>query len=60
MKVGDRVMVIAERDEYQGLRGSIVDLTPEGKLIVDVEIPIKYRVPFDAHDVELEALAETT
>lgn len=53
-------MVIAERDEYQGLRGSIVDLTPEGKLIVDVEIPIKYRVPFDAHDVELEALAETT
>ena len=42
-----------------GLSGTIVSLTPDGNLVVDVEMPgPKYRVPFNPHDVELEALAE--
>jgi transcription antitermination factor NusG len=47
LKPGDRVTVIAADDEYHGFAGTIADLTPEGKLVVDVEIPIKYRVVFD-------------
>ena len=57
MKRGDRVKVIADTDEYEGFTGTVVDLTFDGRLIVDVEIPIKYRAVFKPHDLELEALA---
>lgn len=61
MKPGDRVTVITAADEYQGLSGTIVDLTKDGKLIVDLEMPgPRYRVPFDPHDVELEEFAQFT
>lgn len=56
MKVGDRVTVIAAADEYNGFSGEIVDLTPDGQLIVDIEVPRTYRVPFDPHAVELERI----
>lgn len=57
MKAGDRVVVIAEQDEYSGLAGEIVEVTQDGKLAVDVEIPVKYRATFRPHDIELERLA---
>lgn len=59
MKIGDRVTVIDEADEYSGLSGHISDITTDGKLVVDVEMPgPKYSIPFDPHAVELETIAK--
>lgn len=58
MKTGDRVTVIAESDEYLGLSGEIVEVTKDGDLAVDVEIPKKFRAVFKPHDVELERLTK--
>lgn len=58
MKAGDRVTVIAETDEYLGLSGEIVEVTKDGNLAVNVEIPKKFRAVFKPHDVELEKLAK--
>ena len=56
MKAGDRVEVIAETDEYFGRTGEVVEVNERGDLVVDVEIPRKYRAVFKPHDLELEQL----
>lgn len=57
MKIGDRVTVVAAAEEYHGFSGVIVEVTKRGDLVVDVEIPVRYRAVFKPHDVELEAVA---
>lgn len=54
MTVGDRVTVIAERDEYYGFSGEVIEISPDGRLAVDVEIPKRYRVVFAPEELALE------
>jgi hypothetical protein len=51
VKAGDRVIVIAETDEYTGLSGELVEVNEKGDLVVDVEIPKKYRAVFKPHEL---------
>ena len=58
LTIGDRVTVIAPTDEYAGFSGVIVDATRNGDLVVDVEVPTRWRAVFKPHDLELEAIAK--
>jgi hypothetical protein len=49
---GDRVIVIEEDNEYLDCTGTIVDLTKDGRLIVELDFTT-WEVPFDAQDLEL-------
>ena len=55
MRRGDRVYVINPDNEFLDCSGVIVDLTKDGRLIVELDFTI-WEVPFDAHDLELEDL----
>lgn len=52
MRLGDRVIVINEDNEYVDFTGVYVDLTKDGRLIVELDFTT-WRVPFDPHDLEL-------
>jgi len=54
VRAGDRVIVIAETDEYFGRSGEIVEINAKGDLVVDVEVPSRWRAAFKPHDIELE------
>ena len=53
MKIGDRVVVVAEDNEYSGCFGTIVELTKDGQLVVDVDIRSTWKATFHPQDIDL-------
>jgi len=55
MKVGDRVVVVAADNEYEGRFGTITDVTKDGRLVVgvDVETVVTWKATFAPHDIDL-------
>jgi hypothetical protein len=57
VKRGDRVEVIAKANEYSGFHGEVLDIRPDGHLVVSVEVKsvMTWNVTFVATDVKLES-----